>query len=89
MSEPSLPTLKAQWNLILDKVLAEDRISWLAFFDARLASLEGETLTLDFQDSQKFGGRHDFSSARNQRQMELLSNAIFEVTGYRLSITVK
>lgn len=30
-----LAQLKIQWNEVLDQLLEQDRIAWLAFFDAR------------------------------------------------------
>jgi hypothetical protein len=84
-----LDDLKALWNSILDCVLSQDRISWLAFFDARLDSLHGQTLTLDFRDSQKLSGEHDFKSVRTTRQVELLKSAIFQITGLSLEILEK
>ena len=44
-----LSELKGFWNQVLDELEATNRIAWLAFFDARLASLDGGVLTLDFQ----------------------------------------
>ena len=35
----TLNELRQQWNEVLDLVEREDRITWMAFFDARLASL--------------------------------------------------
>jgi hypothetical protein len=78
--------VKRQWNLVLDRVLEQDRIAWLAFFDARLASLENDVLTLNFADSEKFGGQHDFKVARNPKHTEILMNAIHEITGLDLAI---
>jgi hypothetical protein len=60
-----LSEVKQRWNEVLDLLLIEDRITWLAFFDARLVSYENQKLTLDFADSQKFAGPHDFKAARN------------------------
>ena len=84
-----LDDLKVLWNSILDCVLAQDRISWLAFFDARLDSLNGQTLILDFRDSQKLSGEHDFKSVRTTRQMDLLKSAIFQITGLSVEILEK
>lgn len=88
MSESENPFLevKRQWNLVLDRVLEQDRIAWLAFFDARLVALENDQLTLNFADSQKFGGPHDFKVARNPKHTDILMNAIYEITGIDLEI---
>ena len=77
--------LKGKWNQVLDFLLEYDRIAWLAFFDARLVSLEGNRLTLNFSDSQKFGGQHDFTFARNPKHVALLIEAIKSV----IDITVE
>ena len=84
--ELDLAELKAQWNLVLDLLLAQDRIAWLAFFDARLVTLEGNQLTLSFADSEKFGGQHDFASVRKPEHISKLVAAIKEVTGEDLVI---
>jgi hypothetical protein len=82
-----LDVLKSRWNEVLDFVLAENRIAWLAFFDARLVSLVDSTLTLDFADSQKLGGGHDFAAVRNPAHIELLKRAIKEITDQSLEIS--
>ena len=81
-----LESLKAQWNQVLDYLLDADRIAWLAFFDARLVSLEADTLTINFSDSEKFGGKHDFARARNPKHAALLLEAITSVTGQSLIV---
>ncbi|MEY2743582.1 MAG: hypothetical protein RL310_491 [Actinomycetota bacterium] len=57
-----LEEIKNRWNEVLDLLLEKDRITWLAFFDARLVSFENNQLTLDFADSQKFANPHDFEA---------------------------
>ena len=83
-----LATLRAQWNHVLDHLARNDRVAWLAFFDARLAHCDGVTLTLDFSDSRKFGTAHEYSAVRD-RQIQSLVAAIFEVTGEKLQIVEK
>ena len=73
-----LGQIRARWNEVLDALLAQDRIAWLAFFDARLAEFDGHTLTLDFSDSRKLGAAHEYSAARIQ-QHKLLVGAIKEI----------
>jgi len=68
-----LPEIRDRWNDVLDSLLAADRIAWLAFFDARLADFDGTTLTLDFSDSRKLGGAHEYSTARIKQQQILIS----------------
>jgi hypothetical protein len=73
-----LNELRSRWNDVLDYVEKEDRVVWLAFFDARLASLEENILTLDFSDSRKFGAAHEYSQSR-ERHKEILITAISRV----------
>ncbi len=81
-----LDEVKARWNQVLDYLLASDRIAWLAFFDARLAGFEANVLTLNFSDSEKFGGKHDFAKARNPKHTALLHEAITSVFGIDLQV---
>ena len=74
----SLADVRSRWNEVLDLVEKSDRITCMAFFDARLASLEDSILTLDYSDSAKFGGAHGYSSTR-VKQEELLISAIKQV----------
>lgn len=80
-----LSELRSRWNDVLDYVEKEDRVVWLAFFDARLASLEGNVLTLDFSDSRKFGAAHDYGESR-ERHKKILVNAIALVA--HLDVTI-
>ena len=45
-----LVEIRAQWNQVLDALESENRVAWIAYFDARLSSFENGTLTLDFSD---------------------------------------
>ena len=76
-----LVDLKNRWNEVLDLLLLEDRIAWIAFFDARLDSYENNCFTLDFSDNQKFSGPHDFKAARNPEHTKRLISAIKQVFG--------
>jgi hypothetical protein len=66
---------------VLDQLLEQDRIAWLAFFDARLVAYEDDQLTLDFADSQKFANPHDFKKVRNPSHTQALIEAIKSVLG--------
>jgi hypothetical protein len=81
----TLEDLRQRWNDVLDLVEKQDRISWMAFFDARLASFDGTLLTLDYSDSGKFGGSHQFPETR-ERQLKLLKAAVKEVCGVEIEI---
>ena len=86
MSELSIDEVKARWNEVLDAVLERDRIVWLAFFDARIVSVQAGVITLNFADPQKFSGDHNFSMARNPRHIALLQEMIEEVFGQTFEV---
>ena len=81
-----LEEFKNRWNEVLDLLLEKDRITWLAFFDARLVSFENNQLTLDFADSQKFANPHDFKKTRNPSHTKSLIEAIERVFGFTPTI---
>ena len=78
--------LKGRWNEVLDELEATDRIAWLAFFDARLADLDDDVLTLDFSDATKFQDGHDLKKTLSEHSHKSLSAAIEKVTGLTLSL---
>ena len=80
-----LGELKNEWNRILDELERQDRIAWLTFFDARLAALQNNKLTLDFADPEKFSGKHDFVDSRT-KFLPLLLSAIEKVTKHKLEV---
>ncbi len=84
-SELEMSELRARWNEVLDRLETKNRILWMVFFDARLAKLEGNRLTLDFSDSRKFGGAHEYEEKRVIARAELAS-VIKEVLGADLEI---
>ena len=81
----SLDELRHRWNDVLDLVEQQDRITWMAFFDARLASFDGKVLTLDYSDSGKFGGSHQFPETR-ERQLNLLKASVKDVCGVEIEV---
>ena len=89
MPDLTIVEIKERWNDVLDIVLESDRIVWLAFFDARIASVKNGVITLNFSDPQKFSGDHNFSMARNPRHIALLQGAIERVFGQTLEIAEK
>jgi hypothetical protein len=84
-TEPTLEELRQKWNEILDLVERQDRIAWMAFFDARLASFDGKVLTLDYSDSGKFGGSHQFPETR-ERQLKLLKDAVKDICDVEIEV---
>ena len=81
----TIEELRQRWNDVLDYVERQDRITWMAFFDARLADFDGKLLTLDYSDSGKFGGSHQFPETR-ERQLSLLKAAVKEVCGVEIEV---
>ncbi len=59
-----LDQIRAQWNQVLDALESENRVAWIAYFDARLSSFENGVLTLDFSDCRKFATSHEYSETR-------------------------
>jgi hypothetical protein len=81
----SLPDLRNRWNEVLDHLERQDRIAWIAYFDARLAEFDGTKLVLDFSDARKFSGGHEYSPTREKLENALL-NSIKIVLGLDLTI---
>lgn len=81
----NLQELRARWNQVLDRLESQDRIAWIAYFDARLAEFDGHTLTLDFSDARKFAGGHEYSPTRIKLENSLKA-AILEVLNLRVEI---
>lgn len=59
-----LDQIRARWNQVLDALESENRVAWIAYFDARLSSFENGVLALDFSDSRKFATSHEYSETR-------------------------
>ena len=81
-----LAHLKNSWNAVLDDLLSVDRVAWLAYFDARLVSLENSQLTLNFADSEKFSGDHNYKSIRKPEHTAKLVASIKKITGADLEV---
>ena len=81
-----LSELKSFWNQVLDELEATNRIAWLAFFDARLASLEDSVLTLDFSDATKFQEGHDLKKTLPAKSHSALTDAIKKIVGIEVSL---
>lgn len=77
--------LRSRWSEVLDVLERENRIAWMAFFDARLARYEGETLFLDFSDSRKFSGNLEYGQIRDHHRIAL-QQAIQTVLGLKIEI---
>lgn len=70
----SLTDLRNRWNDVLDHLESHDRIAWIAYFDARLAELDGQKLSLDFSDARKFSGGHEYSPTREKLENSLIAS---------------
>jgi len=87
-AELSLVDIRQRWNEVLDLVESRDRVVWIAYFDARLDSLENGRLVLDFRDSNKLATGHDYQEAR-LRHRSILQSAFFDVFGISVVVIEK
>ena len=86
MSAPlTLIEIRARWNDVLDHLESHDRVAWIAYFDARLADFDGQSLSLDFRDARKFAGGHEYSPTRAKLEIALKSS-ISEVLSIDVTI---
>ena len=81
----NLASLRTRWNEVLDLLESRDRIAWLVFFDARLASFDNNVLTLDFSDARKFASSHEYQAVRPKHK-ESLAAAVEEVFSVEIEI---
>jgi len=79
-----LVEIRAKWNEVLDALESENRVAWIAYFDARLSSFENGILTLDFSDSRKFATSHEYSETRPN-----LKSALVEAIKSTIGIDVE
>ena len=86
MSSLDLQCLKDRWNEVLDTLERENRIAWLAFFDARLVSFDNNQLKLSFVDAEKLSGAHDYSYVRKDSHRAALESAVKEIFGVTIVI---
>lgn len=68
----TLAKIRTRWNEVLDLVESQDRVIWIAYFDARLESFDNGRLTLDFSDSNKLATGHDYQEARLRHRLSLI-----------------
>jgi hypothetical protein len=78
--------LRAKWVDVLNVLERDDRIAWMAFFDARLVSLDDSRLLIDFSDSSKFATGHDYGETR-KKFYSALQGAIHTIFGVDLKVT--
>jgi len=86
MSSLDLKCFKDRCNEVLDALERENRIAWLAFFDARLVSFDNNQLKLSFVDAEKLSGAHDYSYVRKDSHRAALESAVKEIFGVTIAI---
>ena len=77
--------IRSRWNDVLDTLESHNRIAWIAYFDARLISIQDGLLTLDFSDSRKFATSHEYSETRPNLKAALV-DAIKSTLGIDIEI---
>jgi hypothetical protein len=81
-----LAQIRSQWSEVLNVLESDNRIAWMAYFDARLSAYEDGILTLDFSDSRKFATSHEYSQTRPNLKAALVV-AIEDVLGLTVEIS--
>ncbi len=89
MTPLDLQRIKERWNEVLDKLESENRVAWLAFFDARLVNFHNNQLKLCFVDAEKLSGAHDYSYVRKDSHRAALEQAVREIFGVSIAIIVE
>jgi hypothetical protein len=85
-SNLDLSTIKGRWNEVLDLLERQNRVAWLAFFDARLVSFDNNQLKLSFVDAEKLSGAHDYAHVRKDSHRAALETAIKEI--FHISVVI-
>ncbi len=80
-----LEQIRNRWNDVLDDLESHNRVAWIAYFDARLISIQDGTITLDFSDSRKFATSHEYSETRPNLKAALIAS-IDQVLGLKVEI---
>lgn len=86
MTPLDLQRIKERWNEVLDKLESENRVAWLAFFDARLVNFDNNQLKLSFVDAEKLSGAHDYAYVRKDSHRAALESAVKEIFGVSIAI---
>ena len=77
--------IRSRWNDVLDDLESHNRVAWIAYFDARLISIQDGVITLDFSDSRKFAISHEYSETRPNLKAALIAS-IDQVLGLKVEI---
>ena len=77
--------IRSRWNDVLDDLESHNRVAWIAYFDARLISIQDGVITLDFSDSRKFATSHEYSETRPNLKAALIAS-VDQVLGLKVEI---
>ena len=77
--------IRGRWNDVLDNLESHNRVAWIAYFDARLISIQDGVITLDFSDSRKFATSHEYSETRPNLKAALIAS-IDQILGLKVEI---
>jgi len=77
--------IRSRWNDVLDDLESHNRVAWIAYFDARLISIQDGVITLDFSDSRKFATSHEYSETRPNLKAALIAS-IDQILGLKVEI---
>ena len=77
--------IRSRWNDVLDNLESHNRVAWIAYFDARLISIQDGVITLDFSDSRKFATSHEYSETRPNLKAALIAS-VDQVLGLKVEI---
>jgi hypothetical protein len=77
--------IRSRWNDVLDNLESHNRVAWIAYFDARLISIQDGVITLDFSDSRKFATSHEYSETRPNLKAALIAS-IDQILGIKVEI---
>jgi hypothetical protein len=77
--------IRTRWNDVLDNLESHNRVAWIAYFDARLISIQDGVITLDFSDSRKFATSHEYSETRPNLKAALIAS-IDQILGLTVEI---
>jgi hypothetical protein len=81
----NIDELRLRWSDVLNQLEKNSRMAWIAYFDARLAGVEGSKILLDFSDVRKLSGALEYSQIRESHR-QALEEAIVEITGVSFSV---
>ena len=77
--------IRSRWYDVLDNLESHNRVAWIAYFDARLISIQDGVITLDFSDSRKFATSHEYSETRPNLKAALIAS-IDQILGLKVEI---